>query len=482
MTTTSLPRTVAAIGLTTLWPGSGHALIRKWWDVASYTVLAVTVLLIAWWLLDVQTLGDLVDVAVIRRALILNAVLGAARLAALIDLVWTVRAHRSWVGALVAAAGIVVLVAPHAYAYRMGTETLNVLETVFIAEAPLESTPAQVLGLAIDPRPETTSSPSTLPMTLEPDAGSDVPLGRQAVPLAEQRAEMSVGEDGRFTVLLLGTDEAVGRTGFRTDSIMVVSVDPWTLNTAMFGIPRNWGGIPMPEDWPGPDLHPDMANTIYQYGWDHPEVHPDNVDPGAAAAKRVFGDLLDIEVDHFIKVSMEGFVALIDAMGGLEVNVTFRVDNEFLIPTEPAYTPVELEEGWQTLTGLEAMGYARSRRTSSDYHRMGRQRCMIAAIAQQMTAADILLRYSELARAIGDHVSTDIPLHMVPSLIDIASMVNQRRISTVTFVPPLFVDGGDGLGHRKPHIERVRLAVQDALSEEVSGAEGVTDVGAACEV
>ena len=107
-------------------------------------------------------------------------------------------------------------------------------------------------------------------------------------------------------------------------------------------------------------------------------------------------------------------------------------------------------------------------------------------MANRRKGGDILLEaltgLPESLKKVGDHVSTDIPLRLVPSLIDMSSMVNQRRISTVTFVPPLFVDGFDGLGHRKPHIERVRAAVQDGLSEEITGAHGVTDVGEACEI
>ncbi len=474
MTTPSLPRKVAAIGLTAVWPGSGHALLKRWWDVASWTLLALSIVLLGWLAIDAQSLGDLVDPNTIQRALIVNGALGAARLASLVDVVWTTRAHRSWIGGAVAAVALAVLVVPHVYAHRVGTETITLLESVFVSSP--ASTP-QVLGVELDQEPPGTGTTTTTTFA-EPVAGAASP----SMPFGEQRSRLAVGEDGRLTVLLLGTDEAHNRTGFRTDSIMVVSIDPWTLSTAMFGIPRNWGGIPMPEEWPGPDIHPDMANTVYQYGWDHPEVFPDAEDPGAQVAKRVFGDLLDLEIDHFIKVSMEGFVAVIDAMGGLEVNVTFEVDNEFALPDEPGWVEVDLEQGVQTLDGLEAMGYARSRRTSNDYHRMGRQRCLVAAIAAQMTTADVLLRYHELARAIGDHVSTDIPLELVPSLIDLASLVNPHRISTVTFVPPLFVDGGDGLGHRKPHIARVRAAVLDGLSEEITGAEGVTDVGTACEL
>ena len=115
---------------------------------------------------------------------------------------------------------------------------------------------------------------------------------------------------------------------------MVVSVDPWTLSTAMFGIPRNWGAVPMPDEWPGPAAHPDLANTIYQYGWDNADLFGDPVDPGAEATMRVFGDLLDIEIDRFIKINMEGFVALIDALGGVEINVTFEVHNDFSLPAE----------------------------------------------------------------------------------------------------------------------------------------------------
>ena len=477
MTTNSLPRTAAAIGLTALWPGSGHALLRRWWDVASWTLLTASVVVVGWIAIDIDSLGELAQPVSLRRALVVNGLLTAARLATLIDVFWTTRAHHSWISVAVALGVVVVVVVPHVYAHHVGSQTIALLETVFVADQP--PTQTAVLAAELDRSSDRDIGPSA---STVPAAYESQPPPTDSIAFYDERSALSVGDDERFTVLLLGTDQGFGRSGQRTDSIMVVSVDPWTLSTAMFGIPRNWETVPMPDEWPGPAAHPDLANTIYQYGWDNADLFGDPVDPGAEAAMRVFGDLLDIEIDHFIKINMEGFVALIDALGGVEINVTFEVHNDFSLPAEAGYVDVDLEAGVQTLSGLQAMGYARSRKTSNDYHRMGRQRCIVAAIANQLSPAELLLHYNQVVRAIGDHVTTDVPLSLVPSLINVATLVDPGRISTVTFVPPLFVNGSDGQGRRKPHIECIRLAVEDALSSEIYGAEGVTDLGDACRV
>jgi LCP family protein required for cell wall assembly len=372
-----------------------------------------------------------------------------------------------------------------------GQHTVQALETIF---APVTTTTV--------PSQDSAPGATTTSVVQDPDAlGSynsivtstsvldelALPATRPLAPsesirFYDQREMISLGADGRLTVVLLGSDEGPGRGGVRTDSIIVVSIDPWSLHTAMFSVPRNWAQVPMPPEWPGPDTHDSLSNTIYRYGWDNADVlYPDATDPGAEAIKRVLGDLLQLEIDQYWKVSMAGFVDVVDAVGGVKVNVQLAIDNEYSHPAIPnEWYSVKLNRGVQHLDGLEALAYSRSRRTTSDYNRMARQRCVVAALGQQVSPGDLLFGFDDLLAAFQDHVSTDISLSILPALVDVATLIELDNITTVTFVPPTFVDGTDDQGRWVPHVERVRESVRESLTEADAAPTLIELAGDAC--
>ena len=309
-------RVIAATLLTALLPGTGHLLLKRWWSGAIWGTASLLTVLIGWQLIDIESLGRLFDPYAIRRGLLVSAFLAVVRVAAIVDVLWLTGSFRSAFPSLFGSLVVLLALIPHVWVQVAGQHTVQALEAVF---APVTTT--TVPSQASAPGATTTS------VVQDPDAlGSynsivtsttvlDELALPQARPLApsesirfyDQREIVSLGADGRFTVVLLGSDEGPGRGGVRTDSIIVVSIDPWSLHTAMFSVPRNWAQVPMPPEWPGPDTHDSLSNTIYRYGWDNAdELYPDATDPGAEAIKRVLGDLLELEIDQYWKVSMGG--------------------------------------------------------------------------------------------------------------------------------------------------------------------------------
>ena len=116
---------------------------------------------------------------------------------------------------------------------------------------------------------------------------------------------------------------------------------------------------------------------------------------------------------------MRGFVDIVNALGGVDVYVERYVSIE-MSPTREGdeWHTVQVGRGWHHLNGLDALGYVRERRSSNDYVRMERQRCLLKAVAAKATPSTILTRFSNLSKAMASSVKTDIPLSYLPKLLE----------------------------------------------------------------
>ena len=480
---------IGATLLTALVPGAGHLIVKRWRAAAVWFSAFLLTGLAGWQILDIDSLGAIFDPYAIRRGLLISGFVAVLRIASIVDILWLAGAFRAAAPMVFGSLVVLVTLVPHLWVQIAGQQYAQALEAVFAPPTTITTTPPanQAATATIVQNPESlgtygslVTSTTLLSELALPDNRPQAPS--EAVAFYDERELLSLGSDGRFTVLILGSDEGPGRGGVRTDSIIVASLDPWTLKTAMFSIPRNWAQVPMPDGWPGPETHDSLSNTIYRYGWDNAEtLFPEATDPGAEAAKQVFGELLQLEIDQYWKISMAGFVDVVDAFGGVEVNVQLPIDNEFSHPEKyNEWYYVKLNTGTQRLDGLEALAYSRSRRTTSDYNRMARQRCVVAALGQQIEPADLLFAFDDLVSAFEDHISTDISLSILPALVDVSTLIDTSRITTVTFVPPTFVDGTDDQGRWVPHIQRVRQAVFESLTEEIEEPELIEFAEEAC--
>ena len=127
-----------------------------------------------------------------------------------------------------------------------------------------------------------------------------------------------------MTILLIGTDAGYGRTGARSDSMNVASIDMKTGNVAIFGLPRNTGNTPLGKKTAkalGMKTYPDMLNALYAAASRHPEIAPDGGDPGAEAVMETASLILGIPIDYYAVVNMMGLVDMVDALGGIDVNL-----------------------------------------------------------------------------------------------------------------------------------------------------------------
>jgi LCP family protein required for cell wall assembly len=276
------------------------------------------------------------------------------------------------------------------------------------------------------------------------------------------------GDQERVNVLLLGGDGGEGRDGVRTDTVIVASVDTDTGDTTLFSLPRNLEELPFPADSPLAEVYPDgfdagaesesLLNAVYRNG---PAAYPDILgatdDPGADFLKLGVGEALGLTLDYYVLVNLEGFSRLVDALGGITVNVNYYVP----IGGDPGTGRLPddyIEPGPnQKLDGARALDFARGRFGLTDYDRMARQRCTIDAIVDAADPGTVLRQYQEIARTTQDIVSTDIPRSALDDFVELGFLVKDAEIRSVVFDASV-------INPAYPDYDQMRALVQQALA------------------
>lgn len=273
----------------------------------------------------------------------------------------------------------------------------------------------------------------------------------------------------RVNLLLIGADAAPNRPGVRTDSMTVASVDTKTGATTLFSLPRNLEDVPMPtpvsraafpEGFQGDGGGtPGLLNEVFQWAEDHPEIVPGVPagDRGPTLLRQTIGGVLGLQVDYYVMVDMAGFAQLVDAVGGVRINVA-----EELVYGRQSQG--RIPAGDQILTGEQALWYGRTRTNSDDYNRMSRQKCLLYALSQQADPGTLLTRFHGIAGATKRAVSTDLPQNALPGLIRLSKKMRGKDVESVQFVPPL-------ISTAYPDWALIRAKVADALAGPAAAAD-----------
>jgi LCP family protein required for cell wall assembly len=254
------------------------------------------------------------------------------------------------------------------------------------------------------------------------------------------------GDKQRVNVLILGGDGGAGREGVRTDTVIVASIDTNTGDTTLFSLPRNLENLPFPPSSPLAKVYPhgfdagseseSLLNAVYRNGpAQHPNILGPTDDPGADFLKLGVGEALGLHLDYFVLANLDGFSKLVDALGGITVNVNYYVPvgGE---PSTGALPDDYIKPGPnQHMDGATALAFARGRFGLTDYDRMARQRCTIKAIVDAANPTTLLARYQEIAATTKNIVSTDIPSSALNEFVDLAFLVKDAPIRSVVFDP-----------------------------------------------
>ncbi|MFY9713581.1 MAG: LCP family protein [Microbacterium sp.] len=290
--------------------------------------------------------------------------------------------------------------------------------------------------------------------------------------------------EGYYNILLLGADSGEGRDSMRFDSISVVSVNATTGAVTITGIPRELPNAPFSAKSPMLELYPNgfeghSSSTCGWNGWMnhvrnaaqtcredggsalYPDAAAHGSEPGIEATKDAAEGVLGIEIPYYVFVDMHGFAQLIDALGGVDIDVTERLP----MGGGPSYQgePAEdwaigwIEPGQQHMTGDTAQWYARSRYTTSDWDRMKRQRELQAAILAQFTPQTVLTRFNEVAAAGTALIETDLPQDKLPEFFDLVLKAKEQTVTSIELTPEFGVD------EHEPDYAHVHEMIQQTL-------------------
>ncbi|SNC65589.1 transcriptional attenuator, LytR family [Kytococcus aerolatus] len=247
----------------------------------------------------------------------------------------------------------------------------------------------------------------------------------------------------RVNLLMLGSDAADDRFGVRPDALMVMSIDPRTGHSVLIGIPRNLMNAPVPAGNPLHQLWPSgydcgnecLINALWTEAAAHQELFGTQDNPGLVTTRDSIEGVVGLPIHHVVTVDLEGFEQLVDAMGGVEINVPERlpiggkVENGQIVPGS---IKGWIEPGTQHMDGYTALWYSRSRATTSDYDRMDRQRCMVGALVDQSSPLDLLRRYPAIAGALESNVWSDIPESDLRAWADLFLRIQDGRMKSLS--------------------------------------------------
>ena len=246
----------------------------------------------------------------------------------------------------------------------------------------------------------------------------------------------------------------------------VASIDAETGRTVLISLPRNMSEFPfrkgsvMHKQFPqGFDCDTCYLNAVSTWAGDHTELFKKSDHPGVDATIMAIEGITDLDINYWAMVNLQGFRDLVDAVGGVELNVRTRIPVGGLGSDVTGY----IEPGVRTLDGHDTLWFARAREGSDDYSRMARQKCVMSAMLKQISPQSAVTNFEDIAAASSEMISTNLPASELDRFMQLALKARSQRISTVSLVPPL-------INTASPDI----ALIQSTIAAAIARAEGRT--------
>jgi LCP family protein required for cell wall assembly len=442
--------------LSFLWPGLGHAALGRTRTALIYGVpVALIALAIVWQ--GLQSGIESIPLALLSpttaiTVAILLILFGLWRLAAIVDSVLVAGGRRVFrrpsVVATTSVLGAIVIVT-HLAATSLAWSSYQASSKIFVAAQGPDSSPVVSPGASASEDPVVDPEPSP--------------------------AVTPASESDRITVLFTGIDSSEIRNHELTDTLLVVSVDPTDGKVAMVSFPRDIARFRLSDG----RLYTGKINSLMSYAKRNKEDFP----AGPLATLRTeLGNILGVPIHYYAAINLDGFVRMIDAVGGVTIN------NERAI-ADPSYggwtdkRPVGfyLKKGKHKLDGDRALAYVRSRMGAgdNDFTRARRQQQLLTALADKLSDPAMLPRIPRLLEVASDTIRTDFPPERLTEMLTLARTVDDKKIQKIVLGPPYATrpTSGDGIYRLELNPDKVAavskrlFGADSAYSEAAEGAE-----------
>jgi polyisoprenyl-teichoic acid--peptidoglycan teichoic acid transferase len=497
------PRTrsaFAAAFLSLIFPGLGHAYSGAFARALAFAAVPLLALALLAGIVirsdRVELLGFLVQQPVLIGLFVVNAIVLVYRIIAAVD-AWNVARflNAAEAGAATARTGrprlpihpvsvagllaiLLVMAGGHLAVAHYNSLALNLVNCVFSEDSdPACDTtdgtddgsdqPGDTAGASGSGSPTTSDDPGVEPS----DDVAPSPEGSGAVGTPAATLPPWNGTE-RLNVLLVGSDQRKGQSTFNTDTMIVVSVDPVTRQVAMFQVPRDTVDVPVPSNaravWGS--LYRGKINSWFSGNRNRTDLWPGKTPNarGFAALKALLGELYGLDINYYAVVNFQGFIRVVNAMGGVQVNVQIPVA-ESTYPIAPGFSSrIFIPAGPQHMSGAQALIFARSRHRAEggDFDRGRRQQRVLLSLREQMNAQAIIGNLPELVDALKDSIKTDIKTADLPKLLALAESVDTKNIRSFVFAPSYYATpySNSSRGYIiVPNVARIRRAVSQAF-------------------
>jgi LCP family protein required for cell wall assembly len=238
--------------------------------------------------------------------------------------------------------------------------------------------------------------------------------GATAIPTAVPRVEMA---PDTINIAVLGSDRRPDWSDWHTDAVHIVSIQPYVPAVTVLSIPRDLY-VYIPGFWMSRINFADLYGEAYGYEGG-----------GPALLQQTLLYNLGIPMDHYVRTDFDGFIGIIDTLGGVDIPVHCRLEDHWPYPDENGEYPLKvLDPGVHHLDGESALWYSRSRMTTSVFSRERRQQQVLQAIWRRARGLDLLPRVPELWEESRAMIVTDMTPEDIALLADVAFRLDEQDV------------------------------------------------------
>jgi LCP family protein required for cell wall assembly len=397
----------------------------------------------------------------------------AAGLIALLALATLVMAVQSWrvLSAIVDAEHSAVVPLPPS---DIALTTQTAVPPTSAAQIAGVATTVPTANASADDPPSTSTAPASPTSEPEkPDPPSELDVARQLVDASIGGGDPGNSDiwDGKtgLNILVLGVDKRADGGDQNADVLIIAHLDLLNHQLAAVSLPRD-----LEVDIPG--IGPDKINGAYNYGV---LASPDDPVAGVAKVRDTVESLFGIPIDGYVLVDFSGFSDVVDAMGGITVDVPYEiVDDEY--PTENyGIETIHFDPGVQEMDGEQALIYVRTRHADSDDARRQRQLDVIRAIFAKGKSVESITNADEIILSAGGAIQTSFDLEEQLTLARIAFEMQDSDIRLTTLGEPILQAGwsADGRWIYTGDPEEIKAFVLATIRTDVEATPSPEDVG-----